>query len=200
MTLSDPYCTVAEFKARVGEAVNAQDELLTQVLLAASRQIDNFCARSFGQGGSVDAPESRYFTWQSWRGGAVLGVDDLISVAAISTDDGSRSWATEVASDAYELSPLDAVQRGEPYTQITLLADAWPRGDGYVRISGVWGWPSVPDPIREACQMLANRQKSLWKAPFGQTGAGEMGAGLDMTAALTPLIKEMLAPYRVLAL
>jgi hypothetical protein len=65
-----------------------------------------------------------------------------------------------------------------------------------VKVTGVFGWPSVPDAVKEACYLIANREKSLWNAPFGQTGAGELGAGLNMTDATLGSIREMLKGYR----
>jgi hypothetical protein len=50
--------------------------------------------------------------------------------------------------------------------------------------------------VKEACFLIANRLKSLWDAPFGQSGGGEMGS-LDMTVSITPIVAGMLNPYVV---
>jgi hypothetical protein len=201
MARTDPYLTVAEFKERVNITTSAQDGAIETALKAASRQIDNFCGRTFTQ----SAEEARYLTALPWRGplvgsGVVLPTDEFVSLTEIATDDGSGAYATVIAAEDYRYLPLSAPAEGEPYTAVDLLNNlGWPTGADAIRLTGIWGWPEVPAVIAEATHLTANRLRALWTAPFGSTGMGEMGGGLNMTTALSPLIREMLAPYRVLA-
>ena len=202
MTRTDPYLSVSEFKARINLNSTAQDAAIETVLRAASRWVDNYCGRFFGQTDS----EVHYVTAGLYRSafptgyGVGLAVDEFSSLTEIATDDGTLAYATVLDPDDYRFLPLEAEALGEPYTVVELLSNlGWPTMSNGVRLTGAFGWPSVPDPIIEAVHLLANRQRALWTAPFGNSGMGEMGSGLNMTAATTPLIREMLEPYRVLA-
>jgi len=188
--------SVDEFRSRIGGSSDSvADALITGALVSASEQIDESCAQSFGQ-----ITATNYFTVPSFD---VLETPPLVSITQLATDDGSRTYPTVWAITDYDLYPYDAEQRNVPFTEIRrspIGVYSWPGYVRGVRISGVWGWPRVPSTISEACYLLANRLISLWTAPFGKTGAGEMGAGLNMTAAMTPIIKEMLSGYRALVI
>jgi hypothetical protein len=212
MAIGDAYLTTAEFKTRSRSASSANDAAIAAVVASASRSIEGFCGRQFNKSATA---ETRYFTlprsggawyepappgWLGLTGGeTVLETGDLVSVAEIATDDdGSRTYATVWETTDFDLIPLSPMA-GWPYTAIagsprgTL---AFPAGGRAIRISGVFGWPEVPAPVKEVCFMTANRLKSLWDAPFGLSGGGEMGT-LDMTTSITPIIAQMLAPYVV---
>lgn len=195
MAASDPYLTVAEFKNRIDVAVSIQDESLASVLKSASRQVDGYCGRTFGR---TEGDEARYFTWN--RNYPYIEVDDLVSVTAIATDYGSREYGTSIAAEDFALRrnpqfPVDVV-----YSEIEVFSPAsLPSGRDCVRVTGIWGWPAPPDVVREVVFLLANRQKSLWTAPFGVAGTPELGT-MENSNALSPIFREMLNPYRVLAI
>lgn len=195
MAMNDAYMTVEEFRLRAGQIGEEQDDAIASVLLAASRQIDGYCGQQFNQG---ETATPRYATpVDQW----LVDVPAFVSLESLDVDGGDRTYSTAWESTDYDLLPYGAEDDGRPYTQIAVAVNGrygfsfYPRS---VRVTAIWGWPSVPPQVKEACYLLANRGKSLWTAPFGQTGAGEMGAGLNMTAALTPLIKEMLGPFVVM--
>lgn len=221
MAFTGSYLTVQEFKDRIGRqaADAAIDAQITVVLTAASRQVDRHCGRSFGQDGTVPAPATRYVslpldprwvdvrpfpTWQPITGLDSVDIPDTVSLAEVATDaDGDGTWETVWTAAEWALLPRNAPATSEPYYRLMTTQAAthtFPSGTDAIRLSGIFGWPEVPEEIVEATFLLANRGKHLWMAPFGQTGAGELGAGLNMTAALTPLIKEMLSPYRAVVL
>lgn len=185
--------SVTDFKNRIGIAESTQDAAILSALKSASRQIDNWCGRQFNQG---PAGEVRYFTAQY----VSLELDDFIAVTEIALDSGSGTYTRVMDSDTYLLSPVGSLIRGEPYTMIQprpIGFYVFPRLENAVRVTGTFGWPAVPEPVAEACFLMANRLKSLWTAPFGETGSGEMGQLISATS-LTPVIKEMLSAYRVL--
>lgn len=215
MPIDDAYLDVDEFKERSRSTSAVNDYPIEVLLTAASRLIDNECGRFFGQVGTEMTPAVRYYSlpdragwayprpsgWLGPIGGvAGVGIGDVVSVAALDTDDGSGDFATAWTTDDYLLTPRNAATEGWPYTAIEAAPRgtlAFPTGPNSIRVSGVFGWPAVPAPIVEACFLITNRLKSLWDAPFGKSGGGEMG-GLDMTGSITPILRAMLAPYRVL--
>ncbi len=195
MALTDPYTTVAEFRARVGSIEDVADVEILTVLLSASRQIEGVCGQVFNKVGTATV---KYITPVY---GELIDLPPFVSVSELATDNGDRTYPTIWATTDYDLFPYDAVDLSVPYTQIHVSPVGrygWPNLVRGVRVTGIWGWPAVPTPVKEACFLLANRGKSLWAAPFGQTGVGELGSGLNMTAALTPLIREMLGQYKVI--
>ena len=215
MTLGDAYLTTAAFKTRSRSTTAANDAAITAVLLSASREIDRHCGdRFFGQDGTVSVPAIRYAsisplawgidvrpfpTWQPMTGGGCLDIPDTVSLSEVATDqDGDGVYETVWDAAEWALRPRNALATGEPFTQLRTTqaaTHAFPTGADAIRLSGIFGWPAVPAPVIEVCFMLANRLKSLWDAPFGLSGGGEMGA-LDMTVSLTPILKNMLSPYR----
>jgi hypothetical protein len=79
-----------------------------------------------------------------------------VSVTSI-TVDGARdnTFSTTLTTDDYELLPRNALLGSEawPYTQIQLTTwgDMWAWLPGArIKVTGVWGWPSVPAPIFDA--------------------------------------------------
>lgn len=192
MALTDPYCDLETFKARAGITGTGNDPVLLQVLSEASRQIEQWTGRIFNQ---TAAGVSRYVTAMS---SDTVFVDDLVSVSAIATDDGNRTYSTVWAETDYDLTPYNAAEIGRPYT----IIQRSPRGRYQfygapkgVQVTGVWGWPSVPDDIFGATVIQALR---LWKrqsAPFGVTGSDAIG-GARLITTMDPDVKAMITPYR----
>ncbi len=190
MAITDPYCSVDEFKSRTDSTSNANNSAIASVLLAASRVIDGYCRQPFYK----TAETTRLYTAVRRD---VLEVGPIASVSSILSDDGSLTYDTTWLVTDYELYPFDAAEIGEPYREIRRALNgsfSFPLSSQGVRITGEFGWPDVPAPVKEVCFLMANRNLSLWSAPFGQSGGGEMGS-LDMTVSLTPILKEMIAQY-----
>lgn len=208
MALGDAYLTAVQFRARTRETSSANDTAIDAVLLSASRSIDGFCGREFNKSA---AAESRMFDTHGWAGPygrygywrrdpvyPVLETGDMVSVASIASGDATGAFPDAWDTDTYALAPRNAAAKGFPYTEIGpgVRWSGWPLTAYGVQVTGIFGWPSVPAPIKEACFLMANRLHSLWDAPFGFSGGGEMGS-LDMTMSITPIIAGMLAPYVV---
>lgn len=194
MVYGDPYMTVEEFKARVGAVGTATDGALLTVLTAASRQIDSKTGRRFDK---TDTAVARDF---SARDARFVDVDDLVSLTAVATDDGSRTYPTTWAATDYDLVPTGAAAKLEPYRMLRtapnglrLFYTGEPQG---VRVSGIWGWPAVPEDVKEATFLIANRLKSLWNAPFGITGASNQQGGMRVDAGdVDAFVCDLISPY-----
>jgi hypothetical protein len=71
------------------------------------------------------------------------------------------------------LEPLNAAEDGKPYTMLTHLAGGWPATLRSVSVAGLWGWPAVPAPIKQATGILASRLLLRHReAPFGVVFSG----------------------------
>lgn len=184
------YATVSELKAAIGISPSdlVDDAALEAALAAASADIDNYCDRRFDQ-----VEETRTFSPR--RVDQVL-IDDCVSVTEVATDDGSRTYPRIWAESDYDLLPENAGAH-DPYTAIALAPNGnhrFPIVRKGLRLTGVWGWPRVPEPVRKACLIEAQRLFKRKDAPFGITGTPEFGqmriTGYDVD------VKRLLEPYR----
>jgi hypothetical protein len=190
--MPDDYPTLEAVKARLDIADTIDDGMITSVISAASRSIDSFCNRLF----SSEVAQVRYFTADC---SGYIDVDDLVSVTTLATDsDGDRVYEDTWAATDYDLEPYNAAQQEWPYTRLMIAPDgnySFPTVRRSVKITGTWGWPSIPYPVQEACILLTIRWFKRKDSPFGIAGSNELGQ-VQMMATRDPDVKAMLEPYR----
>lgn len=143
------------------------------------------------------AGEVRYYTATDGR---VLVLGDVLDVSEVALDyaygdcwgdgfassasGGAGSYATLLALTDYRLLPFQngATTRtppgnGEPFRELQMARTAvWPRlpgGVDGVRITGTFGWETVPAGVTAAASIIATRLlKRTREAPFGIHGIG----------------------------
>jgi len=180
--ITNGYCTLDEFKAyltvRGGtSSTDANDDtVIESIINATSRHIDNITGRVFYKN-TVD--ETRYFTPED---PAIVFIDDLVSITSLKVDYYElRDYAKTLATTDYDLEPYNASNKGWPYTWLglnPLTTEYYPTVRKGVQIVGVFGFPSVPDDIKEACLGIA---LNLYQSRTGQSSAGNVtvtGAGV----------------------
>ncbi|WP_307797796.1 phage head-tail connector protein [Streptomyces laculatispora] len=149
----------------------SRDAMLQSVLTAASRGIDTSTGRRFWLD---EEPTARIFRPRRGRivgdedGGERLLLDD-IGAAPVLVETGSASSWTDVTD--YETGPDNALVRGRPITSLT-VPGRWAAGQ---RVTARWGWPQVPDEIRQATLIQAARLYRRKDSPEGVTGSAEWG-------------------------
>jgi len=195
------YATLLEFTNRffpAGANDHLDDAVIEGVIEAVSRQIDGLFSRKFWKNGTAEA---RYYTAEF---GDLLYTDDIVSIATLKADeDGDRVYERTWATTDYDLEPYNALLQYpvQPYTSIRVSHKgnySFPGTRRGVEITGLFGWPAVPDPINEACLIQSIRIFKRRDAPFGVTGSAEMGH-LLVIPELDPDVMLMLAPYRRLS-
>jgi len=193
MTWAPDYATTAELKAylRIDSGDTVDDVQLPLAVTAASRAVDLTTHRQFGQ---VAAAESRLYTprLDCSRDRWVIQLDDLMDVT------GFTLTITAGAITLYTLEPLNAPQRGRPYTRVVVSKDSLikPKGEiGEVAAVGKWGWAAVPTTIKEATLVQGSRFNKRRDAPFGVAGSPELGSELRLLAKVDPDVAVMLASY-----
>jgi hypothetical protein len=72
---------------------------------------------------------------------------------------------------------------------------AFPNTRRGVRITGDWGWPSIPEPVEEACLLIAVRLNQSAKAPYGTAGIVQDGA-VSYSPRVDPVVRQLLDPFR----
>ena len=153
------YASLSEFKSAIGITDNTDDTPLQSVLDATDALIDLYCDRKQGFG---TATETRYYNAQAWD---YVLIDDLVSVTTLTTDDlgdGTYSTSWTINTD-YNLSPPNAALDGWPYTQIDASV-TYPKNFPYdiyrgVKVVGVFGWPAVPQAVKQAALIQAGAQE-----------------------------------------
>lgn len=195
------YCTGDELKAALGVSGTGDDVALERAIETASRAIDTYCDRRFWQD-----PEDtvRYFTPDDphmLRLGPHRTSADVVTVTEIAVDDGNLGTYTReliVGTDVY-LGPRSAQVEGRGYDRVVVTGQlrAWRRGwPDSVRITGQFGWPSIPEDVREATILQASR---IWKrvreAPFGVAGISLDGGGIRLLSKLDPDVELLVHPY-----
>ena len=174
------YATAAQYRNRTGAgnqlaeaASTALDELLDEMLASASRLIDNDLEVVPGYFAPTEATHV-YAT----DGGTTLRFRNEAGLAHC-----LRAVAPGGIKPDYELSgvfdqeswdledvwiwprPRNAATYNHPYfaLELRLLSDVvygnWPTGGGGVEITGSWGWPAVPAPIRDLTVHVARQMR-----------------------------------------
>ena len=173
--------------------------VMARCLDSASRAVDGVCRRSFWQ---TDAGTVQYYTPYNFER---LRVRDLVSVSALATDeDGDLVYELSWTSSEYLLYPIDAATAdavARPYTEIRASMAtgsakyAFPVGrEKSVKVTGVWGWPSVPDVIRDVTILEALRSYEQFQAPSGVITNSTAGT-FTITPAIHPTSAARLKPY-----
>jgi hypothetical protein len=192
------YATLAEFKSSIGITDSTDDTPLQSCLDAADQLINNYVDTKVGFGQT--ASQTRYYTAD--RFDFVL-TDPIVSVSQLATDiNGDGTYSQVWTSNDYILAPRNAALDSRPYTEIDTSpfsnADYnFPVGYLEVKVTGVFGWPSVPAAVKQAALIQAGAIWASRTAPFGAVGSESLGGVLRMSAALHPEARALLEAYRL---
>jgi hypothetical protein len=194
MAIGDAYATLAELKAYASVQKNTHDDLLEDVLAAASRGIELVCHRQFNVAATATARAYRPLH------GRIVEVDDFHTTTdlAVATDSaGDGMYDTVWTSADFQLEPLNGViggQPGWPFSMVravnSLLFPTAARAS--VQVTAAWGWASVPTPVKQACLIVAEELFKLKDAPFGVAGMDTYGT---VRVRENPMVMRKLAPY-----
>lgn len=195
MAISNGYATLSEVKAalRIGDTVD--DSLLEMAIESASRLIDAYAGRYFYNAGTA----TKLFTAQD---AYVTVTEDLQSLTTLETAvQPDNSWTTW-DSTAYQLEPVNGKADGisMPYTQVrAIYKNFFPtlNGAALVRITGVWGWASIPIAIKQATIMQASRIFTRLQSPLGVLSSPDLGF-IRVGSRIDPDVAQLVDPYRTL--
>jgi hypothetical protein len=202
MAWKPSYCTSVELKAyaRIPDADVVDDVQVVLAAEAASRAVDHYTNRQFGLTGSAVA---RVYTWAGGciDGRRALPIDDVQTTAslAVALDfDGDGTFEeTVVYQTDFDFWPYNAAADGKPWTHLVtrpgVLLPCSARG---IRVTANFGWSVIPDAVKQATLLQANRLLARRSAAFGVTGSPEMGGELRLLAAIDPDVAVALRPYR----
>lgn len=200
MAWEPDYVTRVEAKSQLRIPDELDDAQIDRAITSASRAIDRFTKRQFGQ---LAAAEARYYSpWydrdlRRW----VCEIDDLMSTTdlAVVLDTGDDDvYDVTLTAAQYVLRPQNAASNLRPWEQLAVAqsATAPSRRRDSVRITALWGWSSVPTTIEEATLLQVSRL--IWRrdAPAGVAGSPATGSEVRLLAKLDPDVEVMVNTYR----
>ncbi len=189
------YCTPEELKSRAGIGDALDDFEILAACRAVSRWIDNHCDRHFFR-----TTATRTFVPDGYY---TLNLPDLVSITTLKTDGtGDGVFETTWAVTDYQLLPANpTVYEQRPYTKIKAVGtlsfpfvySGYAARTDRIQIVGVWGWPAVPDSVKQAAAIMAADFLKLGGMAFGVQGYGDYGA---IRARLSGPAVQLLDPYR----
>ena len=160
------YVTLANAKARLGipSADTTDDTLLTKVCDQVNAYIESYC-------GLVLAPiagtQTQCFDgYEAVNGRQFLIPKGVRTITLLENAAYTGGPYFTIPSTDYFLRPSDFdLNPGYPYTELVMtnvpsVGNGLPRfcpGLDTIRITGTWGWPQIPDEIREVAEVMAVR-------------------------------------------
>lgn len=192
MAWAPDYILEADLRSYAGISGTANSAELGYAISAASRAIDDYTGRQFGQG---TAAVSRVYTAQVGIGTRIIVIDDLMELSGLvvkaNTEEGG-SYSQTLST--YSLGPVNALADGKPYTSIR--ATDFPLWADGVQVTAQWGWDAVPSQVEQACLLQALRFFMRRGAPFGVAGSPGQGSELRLLNRLDPDVQLLLDPLR----
>lgn len=203
MAWKPDYTTLPLLKAQVRVTDTADDVAFAASITAASRAIDHECGRQFGV---LAVAAARTYTQDCEYyidGRPALPIDDLSSVTGLvvaidESDLGTYSTTLTIGTD-FTPWPYNALADGKPYTHLLTRSTSgywWPGYANAIRVTGLFGWPSVPAVVGSACLIQAARFFVRRDASFGIAGSPELGNEMRLLDRLDPDVAVLLSSVK----
>lgn len=191
MAWAPDYATPSEVKAYVRVDDDLDDVQVALAIAAASRAVDQHCGRQFG---AVDTAEERHFSavWDRRRSRWLVEVDDF-------ADDAITVQVAGGAITPVTFEPVNAGVKGRPWQRLVVdsSASVVPTVErDSVSVTAVWGWASVPTPVKQATLLQASRFLARRDSPFGVAGSPTLGSELRLLARVDVDVAVILGPFK----
>lgn len=201
MAWAPDYCTDDDLKAWIRVGDTDDDTLLARAITTASRIVDAYCGRQFG---NITVAAARYYTWSgsTYDCRDVLLTDDLYTTTdlavGLDTDGDGDTDQTLTNGTDFDLWPANAAADGLPWKGLLLRRAAVYPFNRYARglvITARWGWAAVPAAVEQATLLLAAELFARRNAPFGVAGSPDLGSEMRLLAQVDPDAVNSLRPY-----
>lgn len=203
MAITDPYASVEDYKAVAGRKDESKDEAILEALKAVSQTITAETHQFFTKDAAAVA--------RVWYGDGsdrlrLYGQDNCPGIAdstgmTVVFDSGyNGTYETTFATGSYELHPLSAALGREPGPYKELFLPYWTTGSyrfwlrGYrVKVTAIYGWPSVPAGIKRRTIELARMLQM--DGPRTSNRFDDMGVLLTTSREARSIINQIAAQY-----
>lgn len=194
------YVTLPQAKDWLGiELTNTkEDSKIVLAIDACSRAVDQHCKRSFAHPST--SATARVFEANY---GNYVEIHDAESITTVETDDDRNGvFETTWAAGDWQPQPFNAptLPEPEPFTEIRAVGSRrFPLSVtggrlGLVRVTAVWGWPSVPASVKQATLLVMARIVKRKDSPEGVAGFDQWGV-VRIDKRTDPDAAQMLIPY-----
>ena len=192
------YATSSDVATFMGAALSTNyTNAVVLALSAASRAVDAFCGRDFETG--INTASTMQVEVRSlWRAETPRDFYSTAGLVVALDNDGDGVAETTVASTGYQLYPLNGYLSGVgtvPFHEIRLTDQYFPCGNvrPVLHVTALWGWATIPDPVKRATVQIAAQKLKDPETPFGVAGFDQFGA---VRVRMDPRIAEALQPYK----
>jgi hypothetical protein len=177
------YASLDELKSMLRITNVSTDDLdMTSKLVSAQGQIEDDCGRRFYRD-SVASSRIYMPTHPN-----LLEVDDIATATGLIVEIGTinNNAFSTLASTAFDYLPDNCLAKGRPIEYLRRTWGAWATSfntgipyttglNARVRVTAVWGWPSIPEEIKNATLLKAARLFRRKDSPEGIRGFSDMG-------------------------
>jgi hypothetical protein len=197
VAVTNAYCSLADVKAALRIQDTLDDSLIESSINSASRMIDQYCNRYFYSG---SPGEVRYYQAND---GFVCWIDDAQAITEIKTSSTDPLiFDTTWQAGDYQLQPINSRANGSysPYNYIVAtdnyLFPVWAE-IALVKVTGTFGFASVPDSINFAAIIQASRLFKRLESPLGVAGVSDMGI-MRVGSNIDGDVAQLINPFRLL--
>lgn len=198
----DPYSTRDQVKSylRIDTGVTDHDDDIDDVIVSATREINNHCSRNFNRDDAEDPATTRIFRV---RRSDLARVHDFYTTTdlVIKTDPtGTGVYSETWSAGDYQLEPLNGIRDGNPgwpYFMIRAINSiAFPvlGRIATLQVTAHFGWSAVPADVHQAHLMLCAETFKMREAPLGVAGWSEFGV---VRVRDVPKVHKLLYPYEL---
>lgn len=202
--LTNAYAELEQFKSTAAlTGTSFVDAEARRFLISASRAVDDYCTgssrfrRRFWA--DADATQVRYYETDD---SSLLELDDIVTVTSVAVDlAGGTTYGTSLTAGVdFDAAPYNAAANGKPFDTLRIRrggSHSFPTDPRSIKVTGKFGWPTVPTPVVDATILQAGRYMARKDAPFGVLGVG--GDNPIRIGRLDPDIASLLHGYRRVA-
>lgn len=203
MAIGDAYATAEEYRARVTSTDDSEDETIDALLLAVTRFLDVQLGRYFNRD---DSPTSRKFDGNGlsrlWLPEDIATTAGLVLKCDLNGDnDVGDANETLVLDTHFWLGPDNAGQGPEPwpYQFIEVVPNngviaVWPQQRRAIWVDAAFGFPEVPQGIKEGCIAIARNLRDVMVSGYTMT-LQNVDAAVRVSSAASYLVKDLVNTY-----
>lgn len=195
MAVTDAYASAAEYRSAIAKSDVGDDAQIIIDLTAVSRYLERRLNRFFTRDTSAVVR-----IYDDEGGLPSIYVDDVVSVTSLKIDENmDGAYELTIASTDYELLPRNAADGPEPspYNEIALAP--WGARTKFahgsrIELTAVFGWPSVPAPIKSGCIQLTAILRL--ETPRASATVSELGQVVQSSPQARGIVDSLIKHYR----
>lgn len=205
MAIGDAYATAAEYRARVDKTDTTDDTIIDGQLKAISHYIDSRCRRRDGFNQSATVVTRIYDgngKQRLWIPDDIATSVGLIVKCDLNGDyDYGDSGESLTLNTHYWVGPWNADQSADPqpYEFLELkpsnpVVTVWPKQIRAVEVNAKFGWPEVPEAIKEAAMAITRQLRDLEESGFSQAFQA-IDAAITLAPTAPGLLRDIKRQY-----